>query len=45
VEDIRKEADDYALDTLTRLEMELDRSLNQVRNGIHTLQSEKAPET
>lgn len=45
VQDIRKEADDYALDTLTRLEMELDRSLNQVRNGIHTLQSEKTPET
>lgn len=45
VESIRHEADDYALDTLTRLEMELDRSLSQVRNGIHTLQSDKQTET
>jgi cell division septum initiation protein DivIVA len=40
-ENIRREADAYALDTLTRLEIELDRSLTQVRNGIHTLQSER----
>jgi cell division septum initiation protein DivIVA len=40
---IRKEADDYIIETLTRLEMELDRSLNQVRNGIRALQSEKQP--
>ena len=38
---IRKEADVYIVETLTRLEMELDRSLNQVRNGIRALQSEK----
>jgi F0F1-type ATP synthase membrane subunit b/b' len=37
----RREADDYVLDTLTRLEQEMERSLSQVRNGIRTLQSEK----
>jgi len=36
----RQEADHYVVETLTRLEMELDRYLNQVRNGIKTLQSE-----
>ena len=41
IENTRHEADEYALDTLTRLEMELDRSLNQVRNGIHALQNDK----
>jgi hypothetical protein len=41
----RREADDYVLDTLTRLEQEMERSLTQVRNGIRTLQTEKtAPE-
>jgi cell division septum initiation protein DivIVA len=40
IESTRHEADEYALDTLTRLEMELDRSLNQVRNGIKALQNE-----
>ena len=39
-EKTRKDADSYVIETLTRLEMELDRSLNQVRNGIRTLQSE-----
>jgi F0F1-type ATP synthase membrane subunit b/b' len=37
----RREADDYVLDTLTRLEQEMERSLGQVRNGIRTLQSDK----
>jgi cell division septum initiation protein DivIVA len=37
----KQEADEYVLDTLTRLEMELERSINQVRNGIRTMQSEK----
>lgn len=37
----RKEADDYVLDALTRLEMEMERSLTQVRNGIRTLQTDK----
>ena len=40
---VRAEADEYVLDTLTRLEMELDRFMTQVRNGIRTLQSDKQP--
>jgi len=39
-ETTRRDADEYVLDTLMRLEMELDRSLTQARNGIRTLQSE-----
>lgn len=39
----RREADEYVLETLTRLETELERLLNQVRNGIRTLQSERYP--
>jgi len=38
---IRAEADDYALESLVKLETELGRLLNQVRNGITKLQSEK----
>jgi len=37
---IRREADQYVLETLRSLEMEMERSLNQVRNGIRTLQEE-----
>jgi hypothetical protein len=37
----RREADNYVIETLTNLEMELERYITQVRNGIHTLQSEK----
>jgi hypothetical protein len=40
-EKTRLEADQYVVDTLTRLEVELDRYLNQVRNGIRTLKQEK----
>lgn len=36
----RKDADGYVIERLTHLEMELDRALNQVRNGIRTLQDE-----
>jgi hypothetical protein len=36
----RIEADRYVVDTLKNLEMELERYINQVRNGITTLQSE-----
>jgi hypothetical protein len=39
----RQEADQYVVDQLSRLEVELERSLTQVRNGIHTLQREKVP--
>jgi F0F1-type ATP synthase membrane subunit b/b' len=37
VERTRLDADDYVVETLTHLEMELDRFLSQVRNGILTL--------
>ena len=37
----RQEADEYALETLRRLEMELERFLNQVRNGISVLGTDK----
>lgn len=38
---IRQDADEYVLETLRQLEMELDRSITQVRNGIQALQQEK----
>jgi cell division septum initiation protein DivIVA len=38
---IRAEADEYALESLAKLETELGRVLTQVRNGITKLQSEK----
>jgi hypothetical protein len=37
----KREADEYVMETLTRLEMEMERSLNQVRNGIRALTTEK----
>jgi cell division septum initiation protein DivIVA len=37
----KQDADDYVLETLTKIEVELDRNLTQVRNGIRTLQSDK----
>ena len=43
IESTNQEADNYVIETLTKLEMELDRYLNQVRNGIHTLQKEQHP--
>ena len=36
-EQTRIDADQYVIETLTKLEMELERYLNQVRNGINTL--------
>jgi hypothetical protein len=36
----RREADEYVVNTLRRLEMELERFLTQVRNGITVLQDE-----
>ncbi|OGO35923.1 MAG: hypothetical protein A2W35_11935 [Chloroflexi bacterium RBG_16_57_11] len=39
----RQEADQYVVDQLSRLEIELERAITQVRNGIHTLQREVAP--
>jgi len=40
-ENIRADADDYVMDNLTQLQTELERILNQVRNGINTLQEEQ----
>lgn len=44
-ERIRQEADAYVIETLSRLEMELDRLLTQVRNGIRKLREESSPPT
>ena len=41
IESTREDADVYVVDTLTRLEIELERALTQVRNGIQVLQHEK----
>ncbi|MBN1230820.1 MAG: hypothetical protein JXA19_03020 [Anaerolineales bacterium] len=40
-ENTRQEADDYVLETLTNLEMEMERILTQVRNGVRALQHQK----
>jgi cell division septum initiation protein DivIVA len=40
----RQEADKYVVDTLSGLELELERILNQVRNGIRALQETEKPE-
>jgi nitrogen-specific signal transduction histidine kinase len=40
-EQSKRESDDYVLDTLRRLELEMDRIQTQVRNGITALESEK----
>jgi hypothetical protein len=50
VEKTRRDADKYVIDTLLRVEYELERMLNQARNGILALQSlsvdkEPTPET
>ncbi|MCW5873961.1 MAG: hypothetical protein KIS88_04880 [Anaerolineales bacterium] len=37
----RQEADDYVIETLTSLEMELERVLNQVRNGIRAVMQQQ----
>jgi F0F1-type ATP synthase membrane subunit b/b' len=41
VEATKSEADDYVLNTLSKLEIELERSLTQVRNGIRTMSGER----
>jgi cell division septum initiation protein DivIVA len=40
-EGTREEADGYVLETLTNLEMELERVLNQVRNGIRAMMQQQ----
>ncbi len=39
-EKTRAEADQYVVEALTKLEVEMDRILNQVRNGIRAMQHE-----
>jgi cell division septum initiation protein DivIVA len=39
-EQTRRDADEYVIETLTRMEIELDRALTQVRNGIRALKHE-----
>ncbi len=41
-ENIRGDADDYVIDSLTQLQAELDRITNQVNNGIRTVKDEQA---
>jgi len=43
-EQTRREADHYAIEKLTNLEMELERLINEVRNGIHVLHDSQKPE-
>jgi cell division septum initiation protein DivIVA len=43
-EKTRQDADTYVVETLTRLEIEMDRILTQIRNGIRTLDGEKPKE-
>ncbi len=38
---IMRESDEYVLETLTRLEAEMERLLSQARNGIRAIQSER----
>jgi hypothetical protein len=40
----RRDADHYVIETLSHLELELERYLNQVRNGIRTVQESVAQE-
>ena len=42
-EKTRRDADAYVLESLTHMEMELERFLTQVRNGIQTLQRDQRP--
>jgi hypothetical protein len=39
----RREADDYVIDTLAKLETQLERYLNQVRNGVAALEQTHLP--
>lgn len=40
-DDTKREADEYVMGTLSQLELELERSLNQVRNGIRSLRNNR----
>ena len=41
-ENIRGDADDYVIDSLTQLQSELERITNQVNNGIRTVKDEQS---
>jgi cell division septum initiation protein DivIVA len=43
-ETTKREADQYVMETLSRLELEMDQALNQIRNGIRTLRRDVPPE-
>jgi F0F1-type ATP synthase membrane subunit b/b' len=40
----KREADEYVMETLSKLELELDRFLSQVRNGIRSMQEDHSVE-
>lgn len=42
VEKLKREADDYSLNTLQQMEVEMERALMQVRNGVKALQNERS---
>ncbi len=44
-ENVRIDADDYVLDSLTQLQAELERISNQVANGIRTVKDEQSRRT
>ncbi len=44
VELTKREADEYVIETLTKLESELEKILTQVRNGVMALRGEAVPE-
>lgn len=41
IKTIRQDADHYAYETLTKLEMEIERALSQVKNGIKLLETKE----
>jgi cell division septum initiation protein DivIVA len=43
-ETTKREADQYVMETLSRLELEMDQALNQIRNGIRTLRRDIPPD-
>jgi len=44
-ENVRQEADDYVIDALGSLELEVNKILNQTRNGIAKLQADRQGQT
>jgi L-rhamnose isomerase len=42
-EQAKRDADEYVVEALTHLEMEIEKSLTQVRNGIRSIQAEHRP--